>query len=132
MTKKQFELAWQVNQNDCKTAYGYIDTTLNKFTELFLYKLKHDNQFKKYKPILQNDFRVIKLYISYKRGRVINLYISISKSFVYLNNNPNILDKDKSVCFYNTIDFITKTDYYLSEMGFKIEKIKLDYRAMDL
>lgn len=132
MTKKQFELAWQVNQNDCKTAYSYIDTVLNKFTELLLYKLKHNKDFKKYKPQLQNDFRIIKLYVSYKKGRYFNLYICISKSFIYVSNDPNVLDKNKAVCYYNTIDVILRNDYYLSEIFYKIEKIRLDYRTIML
>ena len=132
MTKKQFELAWQVNQNDCKTAYSYIDTVLNKFTELLLYKLKHNKDFKKYKPQLQNDFRIIKLYVSYKKGRYFNLYITIAQNLTYVVSNPNVLDKNKAVCYYNTIDFISKNDYYINEIFYKIEKIRLDCRKLSL
>lgn len=51
MTKKQYELARKVNQNDIDNAFGYINSILDKTTELFLYSLKKDTYFKKLKPI---------------------------------------------------------------------------------
>ena len=131
MTKKRFEIDMENNKKDIITAIGYINSVLNKFSELLLYYLKKDKYFNKLNPKLKQDLSVIDLFLKYKKGKEpLKLYLVISKSFVYLTNDITDFNKNSSYYSVDIFSFVTDFEKHLKQLKTVIELIRQNYRDL--